>query len=581
MTRAIALVPTDLKRTRLGLPSHLDRALPPGRGVSILEHTVRRLCAIPNVAAVVLVHPADQDPLALLAGKKFARQVAAFPDPNGLLDPYHAYRAAARKWALTSWRGGLGGMTCYDELLPAEPLAAALAAHKADAALLVGADWPLVDPALCARVLDLHLSHPEELQMTFCQAPPGLAGVAVGAKVLKQLAENAGSSIGQAMAYHPTRPQADPIGRDVCVQIAGEIRSCTQRLIYDTPRAIALIDTLAAHLGDELPTADAAQVVRQVADLLSSASPLHHITTSPHHQLALPQQVTLELTPQRASTPEGTLTPQHYVALPRTPMRLEMALRIVRELGSAGDIALTLGGLGDALLYEHWLDVVTAAHDSGVLGIAIETDLLVEKDVLDRLLDAPIDLVSVRLNADSAATYKLVHGVDAYTRVLDNIAHLMNRRTDRERAYTPAAGPARHGLPWIVPRFIKTVATLPEMETFFDRWVHFTGHAAIDPPTRGQGPHGPLMPDMSPVPMAPPRRRPCRQLGLRMTIHSDGRVARCDQDWLAAGAVTAPDSASANLTEAWTSMAPLRTAHTAGSFDPLGICTACGEWHRP
>jgi hypothetical protein len=242
-------------------------------------------------------------------------------------------------------------------------------------------------------------------------------------------------------------------------------------------------------------------------------------------------------------------------------------------------VALTLGGLGDALLYESWEPVAVAARQAGVLGIAIETDLLTEHAVLDRLLETPVDLVSVRLNADSPETYQRVHGIDGYKRVLDNIAHLMNRRGDREQQWTPAAGPARHALPWIVPRFLKTVETLPEMETFFDRWVHFTGHAVLDPPCTGQGPNGPIMPVLGPVPMAPPKRRPCRQLGLRMTIHSDGRVARCDQDWLGVGAAgVAGDTDIAGL---WHSLDPLRALHAAERWDQLGICAACPEWHRP
>jgi hypothetical protein len=577
MTRAIALIPVDLNRTPLGLPARVARALPAG-GPCVLAHSVRRMAAVPNIAAVVLVHPADQDPVSLLGGQKFARPVVSFPVPPGMVDPYQAYRIAARKWALTSWRGGLGGMTCYDELLPAGPLAAALAEHKADAALLAGADWALVDPVLSGQVLDLHLAHPEALAVTFSQAPPGLAGIAVSAAVLKQLAENAGSSIGQAMAYNPQHPQADAIGRDVCFHISGEVRSCPVRLIYDTPRSCALIDALAAHLGPSLASADASAIARAVAQITPAAA------SSTGGDGELPQQVTLELTPQRIT--RGLLTPQNYLDLNRDPMPLAMALRIVRQLGSTGDVAITLGGLGDVLLYESWEQVVAAAHEAGVLGIAIETDLLAEPAVLERLLELPIDLVSVRLNADSPEAYQRAHGIDVYKRVLDNIGQLMNSRADRVRAWTPGASetgahPARHGLPWIVPRFIKTVESLAEMETFFDRWVHFSGHAVIDPPCTGQGPQGALMPVAGPVPMAPPRRRACRQLHTRMTIHSDGRVARCDQDWLAEGSVGTVGDGPADLAEAWRSMQALRGADTAGRWDGMGICAACPEWHRP
>ncbi|WP_348246604.1 SPASM domain-containing protein, partial [Salmonella enterica] len=61
----------------------------------------------------------------------------------------------------------------------------------------------------------------------------------------------------------------------------------------------------------------------------------------------------------------------------------------------------------------------------------------------------------------------------------------------------------------------------------------YTGHAVIEPACTGCG----AMPDLAPVPMTPPRRRPCRQLGRRMTILSDGTVAGCDQDWRGEAAV--------------------------------------------
>ncbi len=120
----------------------------------------------------------------------------------------------------------MGGATCYDELLPAKPIFEALRKRSAEGALLVGADWLLVDPELCQRVTDLHLSQPEARQLTFCQAPPGLAGIVAGDKVIEQLAQTPSGSFGQILGYVPTRPQPDPIGRDVCVQIDGAIRGC-------------------------------------------------------------------------------------------------------------------------------------------------------------------------------------------------------------------------------------------------------------------------------------------------------------------------------------------------------------------
>lgn len=551
MPNIVALVPVDLHRCRLDLPSRVGRRL---GDRAVLGHTIARLDSVNNIDAIVLVHPPGQNVLALLDGQRYDKKILTSVDPHGLRDAASPRRIAARKWCLTGWRGGLGGATCYDELLPAAALHAAMIEHHAESALVVGGDWCLVDPHYCQRVAALHLENPQALAMTFCQAPPGMAGIVAGRELMRQFAENH-AGFGRLLAYNPARPQADPIGRDVCVQVDPMVRSCQRRFIYDTPRSAAMIDAIAAELGDDLPRVDAAAVARVA----------RHVDQSDW----LPQQVTLELTPDRPA--RGPLTPQSHLPLQRGPIHTDVARRIVRELGAVGDVALTLGGLGDALLHEHWPDIVTAAHEAGVFGICVETDLLVDRPQLDHLLQLPIDVISVRLNADCAETYQKMmgNGQANFARVMENMQYLLQHRPRRENP----AGESFRG--WIVPRLIKTADTLKDMETFFERWMTLAGHAVIEPATTGCG----LMPDFAPLDMSPPRRVACRQLPRRMSVHADARVARCDQDWL--GGAQAGNAAEQPLSQIWQSMAALRQAHAAGRWNELELCSQCRQWHRP
>jgi hypothetical protein len=552
MGRLIAVIPTDLSRSRLGLASMLDRRI---AGRTVLAHTVARAVAVEAVEKVVLVHPVGQDPLATLQGERFSKPVEAFADDAGLTDARHAQRTAARKWSLYAWRGGLGGGTCYDELLPAGPLVAALLAHDAESGLLVGADWCVVGPGLCDRVAAVHLENPQAFQMVFTQAPPGLAGVVVGRDLLAQMAEH-GATFGQLLAYNPLKPQADPIGRDVCVQIDPAVRSCARRFIYDTPRDADVIDRAAEAMGASFGSADAAVFVATVREVASGLG-------------RLPQQVTLELTPQRLVT--GPIAPQHHVAIDRPPMTLDLAQRVIDELATEPDTALTLGGLGDALLHDDWQRLVRHAHDAGVFGVAIETDLLVDDATVDALLDSPIDVVSVRLNADRAQTYARVCGRDDFAKVIANLERLINGRNRRA-----ATDSAASGRPWIVPRLVKTPDTLADMETFFDRWMHYTGHAVIEPPADGCG----SMPRHVVGDMPRPRRRPCRQAGGvretggRLTVFSDGRVPWCDEDWLAQ--TPAGDANDATLGDIWRRV--LALADSDGDSDAV-LCDACRQWY--
>lgn len=566
MPSVIAIVPADLSRSRLGQPSRLGCV---AAGRTVLAHALRRIASVASVREIVVVHPAGQDPLALLGpGDQPGKPVHAMAEPGDLADRWRESRVMARKWSPTAWRGGLGGATAYDELLPAGPMLEAMRRFDADTAVLAGADWLLLDPAWTERVLALRLEHGAAMQMAFTQAPPGLTGLALSRTLVEQLVENAGSTIGQLMAYNPVRPQADPIGRDVCVQVPAGVRGCGARFIYDHPRWCAMLDAMALELGAGFAEAGAEAAAAWASRWLAQPDTA---------EAMLPQQVTLELTARRSV--RGLVTAQGHVALDRPDMTVDTAMRVVRELGAsgAGDIALTLGGLGDAMLHAHWREVAAEAKLAGVWGVALRTDLLGDEGEVASLLESGVDVVSVGLGADTAATYAKVMGADYFKTAIENVQSLMNARNRRGQS---VGGQGMAGVPWIVPRLVKTAETLADMEPFFDRWMHFAGHAVIEPATTGRGGDGAgLMPELSPVRMSPPRRVACRQLRGRMTILSDGRVALCDQDWLGDGAVG--NVGEASLLELWRRLVEVRRAHERGEWDKLRMCAGCHEWHRP
>lgn len=546
---AVALIPVDLHRTRLGLRSRVGDVV---AGRAVLAHTVDRVSRCRHVGRIVLVHPQGQDPMPLV-GKTTRKPVTGFAVPS-LRDRYTQRWASARKWALTCWRGGLGNAMPYDELLPAEPLAAALRGSGGGSALLVGGDWCLVDPTLCDAALELHLGQPESLKIAFTQAPPGLCGLAVHGSVLEQLAEKH-ASFGSIFGYNPRAPVMDPLGREACAAIPPSVRDASARFICDTPRTAAATRAILERVGDDTSATRAVEAYGEIEASLRTGM--------------LPQQVTIELTPRRPVS--GPITPQHHVPIDRPDIDPEVAAHIFAQLGEDEDAAVLLGGLGDALLHPRWRQIADAAKAAGVLGVGIETDLLCEQDDLEQLLDAPIDVISVRLNADTPAVYERVMGVDGFKRVIGNLEWLINTRNRRSNQSVEFDA----GVPWIVPRMVKTAETLPDLERFFDRWMVFLGHAVIEPAQCGCG----LMPAQSPVPMAPPRRQACRQISRRITILSDGKISLCDQDWL--GRAPLGDARTQPLIDVWQRAQEIAEQHAAGRFTELTLCGSCTEWHRP
>ena len=561
----IALIPTDTQTTRLGLRARLSD---PIGDANVLEHTIRRAALVQRVQKIVLIHPPGQDSMAMVDLKRLniSKPVETHIDAGGLRDDLTDRWVSARKWAQPHWRGGLGGASSYDELLPPGPLAEALRAHDGETALVVRGDWCLFDPTYADRQLEMLYQDVKAMKMIFTQAPPGLSGMAVGLDILDQLRDGP-AGFGDILAYNPMQPHIDPVGRDVNCAIPPKVRDTVERLVYDTPRSIEMIQAVAKRLGDSLSTASAEAITQACRQVRADDPSMRYRW--------LPGWVTMELTPRREVN--GPITPHHHVSFDRPDMDTDLAIRLVEQIGedangeAGGDVALMLGGLGDALLHPDWQQIVSAANEAGVLSVGVETDLLCDQAELAKLLDSPIDLIKVRFNADTGATYQKVMGADRYKQVLNNIEWLFNERSRRAGEGASVKG----AIPWLVPSMVKTEQTLPEMEGFFDKWTHYMGHALIEPACEGCG----LMPSMSPVPMQPPGRTGCRQLSRRMSILSDGTVARCDQDWL--GRAPMGDTRTQTLANIWRSSEEIAKAHAEQRFGELTICGGCVEWHRP
>jgi len=550
--KSIAIILVDLEHGRYGHRSALLDLL---AGKPVLQHTIDRAARITGIDGIVLLHPESQRIEGRFETPIDSPTVLAMPMQARPGDAWlRSVIGSGRKWSLTAWRGGIGGMTVYDELLPAYPLAQAVQQVGAESAVVMRGDWCCMDFALASEQLRLHRSAPESMKLTFTQAPPGLSPLVIHRTLLEDLAQNA-ATIANLICYNPAKPVVDPACKDVNVPIPASVRDQYRRLIYDTPRAIDHLRQIAAQLGDRFAFADAPEI--------TSASRAIEIDQPQHQFDRLPQQFTVELSPRRSVN--GPIVPQHYLDLARTDMSVQTVGALLDQLPSAGDCSVLFGGLGDPLLHPQWFEVLERATGCGLLGVGIETDLLTEPQVMDQLMSLPLDVIAVRLNADTAQTYEKVMGVDGYGKVIENLQALFKLRNANRKSNTGFCG-------WVVPRFVKVAENLADLETFFERWMTVTGWAVIDRALTGRG----LIPDMSPVPMEVPRP-PGRPIKLnrqkhRLTVLSNGSLCLCGQDWL--GRLSLGNVSDAPLMNLWAGAPDLADrAEAAGC-----VCPACGEW---
>jgi hypothetical protein len=167
------------------------------------------------------------------------------------------------------------------------------------------------------------------------------------------------------------------------------------------------------------------------------------------------------------------------------------------------------------------------AKDAGVRGVHVRTELLASEQVLDLLLAAPVDVISVDLHAATPETYRSMMGggaSDGFLRVISNIEYLFKHR----RHLAGPEGRDAIAMPWICPRLQRRVESYEDIDAFYEQWSRIFGTAVIESPM--------LFDPSSDRPAdtlasaQPPLRVAYRELHRRMTVFSDGNVPVSELD---------------------------------------------------
>lgn len=453
--------------------------------------------------------------------------------------------AASRRWA-DGWRGGLLGSCDFDLGFHASWVMEVVKNLCSDGIFLIDPSAGLVDPKLLAAMA-AHAREHETHELFFTQAAPGLAGALLKPALIEKLAA-AQTHPGRILSYLPEQPMRDPIAAEMCVPIPTPVARTTRTFRLDSDRQIEKLTLASVHLNGELVRSDSEDLVNRLKWTMEVDFK--------------PREVVLELNTSRSTSPIFWPGAAHSIQRPALPV--ETARRIFDQLGD--DIRLTLGGVGDPLLHEELFEIIHLARAAGIQAIHVETDLLPRRrEVVDRLAEAEIDIVSMHLPAMTSATYATVMGVDRFTDAIENIRQFITRRQE-----------IRRGVPILCPIFMKCPENLAEMEAWYDQWLKALGAAVISGPSDFAG----LIPDRAVADMSPPKRKPCNRILSRMSILSDGRVVSCEQDVL--GRQVMGDVNTHTIEQIWkTGFTPLRDSQRQNCGADRPVCAGCREWHRP
>lgn len=551
--KTIAVLQADLEVTPLGTKSRLTEEL---GGVTIIRRTVDRVRRMKRLSAVHVLCPSRQVERceSLLRGTDAViHAYDAGPPPwANLVQP-------ARKWSLDGWRGGIGGTSHFDEYVDARLIAGLLKSKKANAVLCVPAAAPLVDPDLADRMIESHREADDDIRLTFCQAPPGVAGIVLTASLVLELAQK-GIPLGWIFSYKPDSPQRDMIFQPCCYDVPAELRHAVGRLTADTLRSTQRVAAL-------LSAHDEPDLVR----IGSWLTEHEHTIVEP-----LPREVEIELT-TADPYPESAVRPRGSRVVSRGPIDTAIVERVVEELIRYDDALVVLGGFGDPLLHPQFSEILRAIRSvqrdgHGLYGLAVRTaGVHLTGEIIDVLVAQGVDVLNVTLDAWTPDLYGQLHtpgnpadaDLDAVLRRLDRLAEV--RQT---------GGSAK---PILVPEMTKMRDNMHELDDFHDGWLRRVGAVAIT----GYSHYAGQCDDRSVIDMAPAPRLPCRRLASRCLVLADGRVTTCDQDFM--GVQTVGCMQDRTLEAIWHGEAfeRMRSSHRENNLQSTALCAACQEWHRP
>lgn len=482
-------------------------------GMTVLGATLARLARCETISRILLLAGDERAVRAAMGTMKLAKPVEVLAVGREPGAP--EFVRAARLAAGACWRGGLGGATVFDEALDPAEMAPVMERLGIDAAVVVGPAWCCIDPAICDELVRRHAQNPEQYRYVFSTAAPGLGACVISRKMMGELARlrvQAGvlGTLGAVLGYLPPAPMADPLGSRVCIGAAPVVRDAGFRFIADSRAARERIGGIARALGGGFIGADAAAIVRTLADSIAAGP------------FAGPSEVELLVEAARGGAWRNEIIRQACTLRDDVMLTISGALR--KPAGQPRE---------EVLLDPALPDLVRTARSAGCRGVHVRTGLRVGPEAIDALLKAGPDVISVDLLAETPGVYGAVAGEDAMALAWAGTEHLM-----RSRGQWPL-GESRPGAwrGWIVPRMTKCDASHAEMERFYDRWIMLCGWAVIDPL------HAPA-PGQRIAPLRTPRSKAARDARSKLVVQASGEVLGPD-----GGAVS--DLSRQTFAEAW------------------------------
>lgn len=443
--RVRACIAVDFERGGLWTPRDLSEKI---AGRTVLAATVERLLRSIELDGVAVLTSDVERARALLGSCAADPRVELVPTAESPRRHRGASVGAARLWSRSCWRGGVGGMSVFDEAFAPHAMSTYAGERALDALVVVGADWCLVDPLLVDEMVRRYRRGGADggagQKFLFVQAAPGLGACLLDRSVVDDVARSASkagplSSLGALLGYLPMAAQPDPIGKPACVSAGAAARDLGVRCIPDSPERLRMI---AEALGPGVHTVGAGEIASRIGEWTASAG------------RRCIETISIDMTDSRG----GRVDIEGVLAW------------VGAACAGRPDVAVTLRG--DPASHPRWEELCRRVRERGSAGVHVRTWLRGGSEEAQRLRAAGVDVVSADVLTTDERAYEHLTGVDAHRSVIEGVMTLLRER---------GSGPEGLVDLWVVPRMTRRDHEYERLEAFYDSWLTLAGAAVIDP----------------------------------------------------------------------------------------------------
>lgn len=220
---------------------------------------------------------------------------------------------------------------------------------------------------------------------------------------------------------------------------------------------------------------------------------------------------------------------------------------------------------GESLLHPEFLDFVEETKRAGIGPVDLTTNAMsLTEEKMRRLLEAPIDVIDVSLDANTKETYEKIRIRGKFDQVTANLKRLVELRDQ-------LGSPTR-----IMTSIISQKEALGEVEAFKSFWGQYVDEVLV----RGLNTDLGIVNASETYFDAKLERWPCPQFWKRVTINHDGGVRFCVEDWFNRGVVS--NIRDHSIQEVWQSpiYRRFRELHQTGRWRDMKLCSPCMDWQH-